>query len=104
MTAMLLKNSGYQVREAGDGEAAVSVFRDHQDEIQLIITDVIMPKKNGREMYEDIKRIKVGVPVIFMSGYAADIMSGKIFQDDKVHYLSKPMKPAELFQAIRKML
>jgi two-component system, cell cycle sensor histidine kinase and response regulator CckA len=104
MTAMLLRNSGYRVLLAGDGEEALSVFRNHQEEIQLVITDVIMPKRNGRDLYEEIRKIKFGMPVIFMSGYAADIMGSTVSIGDKVRYLSKPLKPAELLRHIREVL
>ncbi|MBI4634212.1 MAG: PAS domain S-box protein [Deltaproteobacteria bacterium] len=103
MMAMLLKKFGYRVLEAGDGKEALSIFRDHQDEIQLIVTDVIMPEMNGLEMYNEVRRIKPDMPAIFMSGYTADIIGGNIFREDNVYFLSKPLKATELLHKIREI-
>jgi nitrogen-specific signal transduction histidine kinase/CheY-like chemotaxis protein len=104
MTKQLLENYGYHVLVAVDGEDAVSIFRDNQESIQLILTDVVMPRKNGREAFEEICAIKPGVPAIFMSGYSADVMTHKGGFDDTVNYLSKPLKPATLLRAMRDLL
>jgi len=104
MTRALLERSGYRVLMAVDGEDALSVFRDNQDAIRLIVTDVIMPRKNGREAVEEINKIRSGIPVIFMSGYSADILTRRGIAEDSVNYLSKPLKPMVLLKKIRSLL
>ncbi len=104
MTKMLLENYGYHVLVAVDGEEAVSVFRDNRDSIQLILMDVIMPRKNGRATLDEIAGIKPGVPAIFMSGYSADVMTHRGLAKDTANYLSKPLKPALLLKKVRELL
>ena len=63
-----------------------------------------MPKKNGREVYEAIKKIKPEVKVFFMSGYTADILSDKGMHEEKLDYTSKPIAPQELLIKVRAVL
>lgn len=104
MTKQLLENYGYHVLVAVDGEEAVSVFRDNRDSVQFILTDVIMPRKNGREAFEEIAAIKPGIPAIFMSGYSADVMAHAGAFENTVNYLAKPLKPALLLRTMRDLL
>ncbi|HWI41373.1 MAG TPA: response regulator, partial [Verrucomicrobiae bacterium] len=66
--------------------------------------DVIMPKKNGNVVYEEIVRLKEGVRVIFTSGYTADIIERKGFHESGFHYLPKPVAPADLLAKVREVL
>jgi len=104
MTTWLLEKSGYRLIVADNGETALSTFKDNQDAIQLLITDVIMPRMNGKELYEEISRIKTNIPAIFMSGYTAEIMGEKMPPRADTLFLSKPLKPEQLLIAIRQML
>jgi len=104
VTRALLQEYGYTVLEAADGEDAVRVFQEHKDRIQLVISDLIMPKKNGREAYEEMNRIRPGVKAIFTSGYTADIITQKGLLEAGVDFISKPMNLAELLKKIRDVL
>ncbi len=104
MTSMLLEKHGYRVLVAGDGENGVAVFREHQDSIQVLVTDVVMPRKNGREMYEEICGIREDIPTIFMSGYDDGIMEQEHFGSTRVRYLAKPLSPATILNKIREIV
>ena len=72
--------------------------------MSLIILDTIMPLKNGREAYEEIKGIAPGVKTIFMSGYTADIISKKGILEEGFDLISKPINPDTLLRKIRDVL
>lgn len=100
----LLGQSGYRVIEAVDGEDAVAKFREEADSIQLLVLDVIMPKKNGRQVYEEIRAIKPDMKVIFTSGYPAETFKGAEFDDPDISFVSKPVTPSDLLGKMREML
>jgi PAS domain S-box-containing protein len=100
---MLLKN-GYTIFEAVDGEDAVRVFSANQNEINLVILDVIMPKKNGKDVYNEIIKMNPGMKVIFISGYSSDIIHKRGILEEKLDIISKPIMPDELLTKVRKIL
>jgi PAS domain S-box-containing protein len=100
----VLEQSGYAVIEAVDGEDAVSAFTKNRDKIKLLILDVIMPKKNGKEAYEEIRKARPDVKVIFSSGYTADILHRKGLDEGDVGFISKPVSPTELLRSVRQAL
>jgi DNA-binding response OmpR family regulator len=100
----MLERSGYAVMEASDGEEGIAVYRNHGKGIHLIISDVIMPKKNGRQVYDEIKELNSDAKVLFMSGYAADILDSRILVENGHNFISKPMRPQELLGKIREIL
>ena len=104
MMSMILKNGGYEVILAEDGDDAVEKFKLHQDRINLILMDVIMPKKNGKEAYEVIKRIRPGIKVLFASGYTADFIESRGISEEALNLINKPVKPSELLQRVRELL
>lgn len=102
-TTTLLEEFGYKVIAAVDGEDAVNKFRDSKDKIQLLLFDLIMPKKNGKDAYEEIKAMGNDISVIFMSGYARDIIQ-KFGIENGIEFISKPVLPNELLRKIREEL
>ncbi|MDQ7787746.1 MAG: PAS domain S-box protein [Thermodesulfovibrionales bacterium] len=100
----ILSHAGYHIMEAVDGEDAVKVFHEHRDKIDLLTLDVIMPKKNGKEVYAEIKKVKPAIKVIFVSGYSADIMHKKGLLEVGLNFVSKPVLPDELLLKIRNVL
>lgn len=100
----VLETFGYRVIEALDGSDALTMFRAHQDKIRLVVMDVVMPKINGRQAYEEICRIRPDVKVIFMSGYAADIIKEKGVITDDFNFITKPIKPIEFLEKVRMVL
>jgi PAS domain S-box-containing protein len=95
---------GYTVLEASDGEEALQVFNYHKDKIHLLILDVVMPKKDGKETYHEIKTIRQDMKAIFMSGYAADILYKKGIIEEEVNFISKPISPDELLKMVSQVL
>jgi PAS domain S-box-containing protein len=100
----VLEQFGYSVIEARDGEDAIGKFEQSANNIDLVILDVVMPKKNGREVYEAIKKIKPQIKVFFMSGYTADILSDKGMHEEKLDYTPKPISPQEFLVKVRAVL
>lgn len=100
----LLEQYGYHIIEATDGEDAVRQFTDNRDRIDLAIIDVIMPKKNGRVVYDEVKSVKPDAKAIFMSGYSADIIHKKgIFEKD-IHFVAKPIIASQFLEKVRQVL
>lgn len=84
-TREILQEFGYKVIEAVDGKDTVDKFKKDSERIQLVLLDIIMPKKNGREAYEAMKKIRSDMKVIFMSGVTADIVQKRgILEDGSV--------------------
>jgi CheY-like chemotaxis protein len=99
----ILERGGYKVIIARNGEEAVARFREH-DEISLVLSDLVMPKKNGREMLDEIKKIKPGIKAVFISGYAADVMQKKGMFEEGTEFITKPFKKNDLLQKVREVL
>ena len=102
--AEILKGYGYTVIEAIDGEDAVKVFNKNKDKIHLVILDVVMPKKNGKEVYSEIKKMRTNIKNIFISGYDADIVHSKGFVEEGLNFISKPISPNDFIKKVRESL
>jgi PAS domain S-box-containing protein len=95
---------GYQVMTATDGQEAVEQFAAYQEEIALIVMDVIMPRKNGQEAYEEIARLRPGVKILYLSGYTADFIKNRGVSEEGIEMMMKPVQPMELLRKVRQML
>lgn len=100
----VLENYGYKVIVAFDGEDAVLKFSGSRDLIDLVILDGIMPKKNGKEAYVEIRRLCPDMKAIFISGYAEDIFSRKGIPDKEAVFIQKPVTPSKLLLKVREVL
>jgi PAS domain S-box-containing protein len=99
----ILERAGYRVIDADNGENAVSLFREH-DGISLVLSDVVMPGKNGKEMLDEIRKIKPGIKAVFISGYAAEVMHDKGILEEGIELIMKPFKKDDLLRKVRKIL
>lgn len=99
----LLEKNGYQVIVAVDGDHALEQFLEYEDSIDLLILDVIMPKKNGKEVYDIISKTNDGMKTIFISGYTADIVEQKGIPEF-CHLVSKPFSPHDFLWKVRDVL
>jgi PAS domain S-box-containing protein len=99
----LLERAGYRVVVAGDGEEAVEIFAKHGD-ISLVLSDVVMPKKNGVEILKEIRKITPGIKVIFISGYSADVIRKMGDMEEGVEYIAKPFDKGRILSKIRDVL
>ena len=104
ITIDVLEQMGYTVISANDGEEAVKKYLEHKDKIQLLLFDLIMPKKNGKEAYDEIKIITPGIKGIFLTGYAAEIIQQKGLLQDTMVMLNKPISPLDLLKKVRRVL
>jgi PAS domain S-box-containing protein len=104
LTAQVLRDHGYSVIEAEDGEDALRRFAEHRDTIQLAVLDVIMPKRSGGDVAQEFLRARPDLKVLFMSGYSKDIVSGKGLLTSEHEVLSKPFAPSALLAMIREVL
>ena len=100
-----LARLGYRVLEAPTGAKALELWQEHGDEIQLLLTDLMMPDgMNGKELAQRLLKKTPKLKVIYMSGYSADIVDQDFPVQIGVNFLAKPFQTAELAQIIRDSL
>jgi PAS domain S-box-containing protein len=99
-----LRKLGYTVLSATGPDDALAVFEKEQDTIDLLITDVVMPKMNGKVLYNRLKSIKPDLKVLFMSGYTANVIVNHGVLNKGVQFISKPFILLELSQKVREAL
>ncbi len=104
LSEIVLTQNGYTVISARDGDDAVNKFIDFKDEIKLVIIDMIMPKKGGKEAYGEMKAVKADMRVLFLSGYTADRLDKETLREKGVFMITKPVSPKELLNKVREVL
>ncbi|MDU0459653.1 MAG: MASE3 domain-containing protein [Geobacteraceae bacterium] len=100
----MLSKLGYSVLAASSPEEARRLAAENEGRINLLITDIIMPEMNGRDLSELLQQTNPGMKCLFMSGYTADIMSGRGNMDRYVHFLQKPFSMDTLSAKVRRTL
>ncbi len=100
----VLEESGYAVISAMDGEEAVRKFQENAGRVDMLILDIIMPKKNGKEAYQEIKQMKPGIKTLFTSGYTAEVVQRKGILEAGLDFILKPISPADLLNKVRAVL
>ncbi len=99
-----LRILGYKVIEAGNGNDAIAIFKQEEQHIDILITDVVMPQMGGKELANRLKEIAPELKIIFTSGYAEDhILHGGVLEKD-VHFLQKPYSLEVLSKKVRCVL
>jgi len=104
LTCRLLRDMGYNVLEASNGMQAVDTAREHRRPISLLLTDVIMPGMNGREVAAQLKPLQPNMEVIFMSGYTDRVMGEGGVIEGGVMFLQKPFTAEQLQHLVRQVL
>ena len=104
LTGIILGNMGFTVLEAGDAGQAIKHAKRFDGEIRLMLTDVIMPGMNGRELADRMGELRPQTKVIFMSGYTDRIMTRDGVLDDSVAYLQKPFTAEQLSATVYRVL
>jgi CheY-like chemotaxis protein len=102
--ARLLEAQGYTVLQANGSNEAMRVARDHADEIHLLVTDVIMPGMNGRDLASALRSLYPHLKRVFMSGYPADVVAHRGVVDEGVWFLQKPFSRNDLCAKVREAL
>ncbi|HMK44693.1 MAG TPA: chemotaxis protein CheB [Dissulfurispiraceae bacterium] len=100
----LIETFGYEIVAFGDPQMALDVFRRDPESFDMVILDIIMPKKSGRELFLELLKIKSGVKGLFVSGYPADLLSEKGMMVEGVDVIMKPIDPSGFAQKIRTIL
>ncbi len=96
----LLAKRGYTVILAEDGEEAIRKYRENRDSIGMLILDVVLPGRNGREVYDFIKSDRPDIKALFISGYTDDIITADGIFYENIQFLSKPIDAEELLAIV----
>jgi PAS domain S-box-containing protein len=100
----MLEDLGYQVLCADNPDLCIELAKAHQGVIDLLLTDVVMPRMNGKELYHLLRRIRPKLKVLFMSGYFSDVIERHTILDKGVPFLQKPFSIRTLSEKIREVL
>jgi signal transduction histidine kinase/ActR/RegA family two-component response regulator len=100
----ILTSCGYTVIEACDGRDALDVAARHAGPIDLLVTDVVMPRMGGRELSLRLAAARPELKVLFVSGYTDDVETVRDVSAGQVHWLDKPFSPRALAEAVRRTL
>jgi two-component system cell cycle sensor histidine kinase/response regulator CckA len=100
----ILCSAGFRVLPARNAAEAVLAFRGHPEEVQLLLTDVVLPDRNGRDLAFELVTVSGGVKAIFISGYPENSITRNGFQHPGWLYLPKPFSAVSLLQKIREAL
>jgi CheY-like chemotaxis protein len=101
---MILTEYGYSVIEAVDGEDAIEKFLQNQGAVALLLSDLVMPRKNGKDAYRAIQALKPELKVLFISGYAAEVGLPQDLSGRQSDYIPKTAPPSVLLTKIRQIL
>jgi len=104
LARLVLEESGYTVIEAADGEEALARFYEDKERVRLLILDVMMPKKSGKVVAEEIRRECAWVRILFTSGYTANTIRDKGILEESPDFITKPFSPGSLLAKIREIL
>jgi PAS domain S-box-containing protein len=104
LTRIILESFGYTVISAVDGEDVITKFMENKEHISLILLDIIMPKKNGKEVSEAIRKVSPRIKILFTSGYTMDIIKTKEWIESGFDFIHKPSQPRDLLKKVREIL
>jgi two-component system cell cycle sensor histidine kinase/response regulator CckA len=102
--ARALRNKGYKVLEAKSGEAALDLIRNGDEKIDLLITDVVMPRMDGPALIRDVRELIPDMKVIFISGYTEDAFRQRLDSDSQIHFLPKPFSLKQLATKVKEVI
>ncbi len=100
----ILEDSGYRVLLADDGAEAVEIYRQHREEISLVILDMIMPKISGRDTFLKLKEINPGVRALLSTGFSQDERTQAILDSGVIGFIQKPFDIDALLFKVREIL
>jgi two-component system, cell cycle sensor histidine kinase and response regulator CckA len=99
-----LRGEGYETVEAGDGLEAIELLRRDPGMVDLVLSDVVMPRMGGREFADQLAQLRPGLPVLFMSGYTNDEIMRRGLLEPGAPFLAKPFSPETLSSKVREVL
>lgn len=98
----ILSDYGYRVLQAGTAQEGIGIFKEHGDQIQMLVTDLIMPGMNGLALAESILKMRQKLPILFISGFVDD--ESHRVQIQNSYFLHKPLVPREFVLKVRQIL
>jgi CheY-like chemotaxis protein len=104
VTRRILARNGYSVVAAGSGHDALQAVTSQLEHIDLLLTDVVMPRMQGRELAEKIRILRPEVRVVFMSGYTQGLLSQQGVLEPSVHLIEKPFTETTLLTKLHEVL
>jgi len=104
LSRKILRQFGYTVITADNGQDAIDKFGEYRDIIDLVILDIIMPGINGIEAFEEMQKIRPDIKSIFISGYTADILQKRGMLEKDLKFISKPLIPQNLLKKVQEVL
>ncbi len=104
LVASLLREQGYSVLQAADGEEAVQVYAEHADHIALVFTDLGLPKLSGWQAFRKMRGIRPSVKAIVATGYLEPMLKSEIAESGVMEFLQKPYRPGEIFRKVREAI
>jgi len=104
LTVQILTQFGYTVLEAGDGAQALALAQERGGDIDILLTDVVMPGCNGRQLARQVEQLYPQIKVLLMSGYTAEIVAQQDGKELALPFLEKPFTPEELGLKVREVL
>jgi two-component system cell cycle sensor histidine kinase/response regulator CckA len=104
MAERMLEQLGYQVLAASTPGEAIGLAGEHANEIHLLVTDVVMPEMNGRDLADRLHSLFPGMKILFMSGYTADVITHRGVLDQGVNFMQKPFSKMDLAVKVREAM
>ncbi len=104
MARMMLERLGYAVLTANSPYEAMEMAREHTGTIHLLMTDVVMPQMNGKDLAEQVLKIRSETRTLFMSGYTVNAIAHHGILDEDVHFIEKPFMADRLARKLREVL
>ena len=104
MAAVILEGQGYTVVSAGTAGEAIRLFREQAGRVHLLMSDVVMPDMNGRDLFKELQSANPQLKCLFMSGYTADIIAHHGVLNEGVNFIQKPFSLLDLAKKVRAVL
>jgi CheY-like chemotaxis protein len=100
----VLRGKGYQTLTARDGEAAIEIYKNHGKDIDLVVSDLGLPRLSGRDVFTRLKEINPGLKLVVASGYIEPELRTEMTRSGAKEFLQKPYQPSAILKCVRKVL
>jgi DNA-binding response OmpR family regulator len=104
VTCEILESAGYRVLKAGTAAEAIFAFDEYKTIVRLLLTDVVLPGQNGRDLATDLRCVCPKLRIIFISGYPENVVTRQGLKEDGMFYLPKPFSAQSLTRKVRQVL
>ena len=104
LAQLILKKQGYNVIVSQNSEEALSLLEAHEGLVDILLTDIVLPGMNGRELYEIAVQSKPQLKVLFMSGHSDDVIAHRGVLDEGIQFIQKPFSVQKLAAKMREVM